>query len=121
MNRNYVLIALLAAAPALANDIDPFGLEKDHFTSDRSRSQVVAEFKQAQSAGELPVAGEVGFKFVTTPSRKTRAQVVAETGAAGRFGLLVNSGEGAPILATPEQERQIELEGLRAIGVAARE
>ena len=59
-----MLIALLAAAPALANDIDPFGLEKDHFMSDRSRAQVVAEFKQAQTAGELPVAGEVGAKFV---------------------------------------------------------
>jgi hypothetical protein len=120
MNRNYVLIALLAAAPALANDIDPFGLEKDHFMSDRSRAQVVAELKQAQIAGAMPVAGEVGVKFVDTPSRKTRAQVVAETSAAGRLGLLVNTGEGSPILATPAQERQIELEGLRANGVAAR-
>jgi len=120
MNRNYVLIALLAAAPAFANDIDPFGLEKDHFMSDRSRAQVVAELKQAQIAGAMPVAGEVGVKFVDTPSRKTRAQVVAETSAAGRLGLLVNTGEGTPILATPAQERQIELEGLRANGVAAR-
>jgi hypothetical protein len=57
-----------------ANDIDPFGLEKDHFMSDRSRAQVVAALKQAQIAGELPVAGNVGVKFVDTPSRKTRAQ-----------------------------------------------
>jgi hypothetical protein len=90
MNRNYVLIALLAAAPAFANDVDPFGFEKDHFMSDRSRAQVVAEFKQAQISGALLGTGEVGLNFVDTPSRKTRAQVVADTSAAGRLDPLVN-------------------------------
>jgi hypothetical protein len=45
----------------------------------------------------------------------TRTQVVAETRAASRFGLLVNRGELGPVLETPEQTHQIELDGLRAI------
>jgi len=119
MNRKVLLIALLAAAPAFANDVDPNGFEKEHFVTSRTRAQVQAEFKQAQKAGELPVAGEIGVRFVDAPSRKTRAQVVAETLEARRLGLLENRGELGPVLATPEQERQIELAGLRAIGVTA--
>jgi len=119
MNRKYLLIALLAAAPAFANDVDPFGFEKEHFSATRPRAEVAAELKRAQQAGELPVAGEIGQKFVDAPSRKTRAQVVAETLEARRLGLLVNRGELGPVVATPEQDRQVELAGLRAIGVAA--
>jgi hypothetical protein len=119
MNRKYLLIALLAAAPAFANDVDPFGFEKEHFTSSVSRAQVEADLKQAQRAGELPVAGEIGVKVADTPSRKTRQQVVAETLEARRLGLLVNRGELGPVTPTAEQERQIALAGLRAIGVTA--
>jgi len=118
MNRKVLLIALLAAAPAFANDVDPNGFEKEHFITSRTRADVQAELRQAQKAGELPV-GEIGVRFVDTPSHKTRAQVVAETLEARRLGLLENRGELGPVLATPEQERQIELAGLRAIGVAA--
>jgi hypothetical protein len=119
MNRKYLLIALLAAAPAFANDVDPFGFEKEHFTGTHTRAEVAADLKRAQQAGEMPVAGEIGVKFLDAPSRKTRAQVVAETLEAGRLGLLVNRGELGPVMATPAQERQIELAGLHAIGVAA--
>jgi hypothetical protein len=113
------LLALLAAAPAFAGDVDPYGFEKEHFVSARARAEVHAELLQAQNAGTLPVAGEIGVKFVDAPSRKTRAQVVAETLEARRLGLLANRGELGPLVATPEQERQIELAGLRAIGTTA--
>jgi hypothetical protein len=119
MNRKYLLIALLATAPAFANDVDPFGFEKEHFTSSASRAQVEADLKQAQRAGQLPVAGEIGVKVADAPSHKTRQQVVAETLEARRLGLLVNRGELGPVTPTAEQERQIALAGLRAIGATA--
>jgi hypothetical protein len=119
MNQNYLLSPLLAAAPAFANDVALFGFEAEHFLSTRSHAQVAAGLKQAQKAGQLPVAGEIGVRFVDTPSRKTRAQVVAEPLEARRLRLLVNRGEPGPVLATTEQERQIELLGLREIGLTA--
>lgn len=119
MNRKYLLIALLAAAPAFANDIDPFGFEKEHFVSSYSRAEVTADLERAQRAGELPVAGEVGVRFVDAPSHKTRAQVAAETLEARRLGLLTGAGERDTVVATPEQERQIMLSGLRTIGATA--
>jgi hypothetical protein len=45
---------------------------------------------------------------------------VAETREARRLGLLDGRGELGPIVATPEQQRQIELAGLRVIGDTAR-
>lgn len=119
MKGKYLLIGLLAAAPAFANDVDPFGFEKEHGVGTRARTEVQAELKQAQQAGELPVPGEIGVKVADAPSRKTRAQVVAETLEARRLGLLVNRGELGPVVATPEQERQIELAGLRAVQLSA--
>jgi hypothetical protein len=119
MKRKYLLIALLAAAPAFANDVDPYGFEKEHFSATGSRAQVVRDLEQARIAGQLPVAGEIGVRFIDAPSSKTREQVVAETREARRLGLLENRGELGPVLATPEQERQIAVAGLRAIGVTA--
>lgn len=121
MNRKYVLVALLAAAPAFANDVDPFGFEKEHATGAFTRAQVQEELKQARSAGLLPVAGEIGVRVVATPARKSRAQVVAETREARRLGLLDGRGELGPIVPTPAQEHQVQLAGQRAIGVTAEE
>jgi hypothetical protein len=113
MKRIHVFAALLAAAPAFANDIDPLGLEKAAGASATSRAQVVAELRAAQAAGQLP-RGEVGVAFAAEPSTKTRAQVVAETLEAARLGVLAWRGDIAPVIATPAQERQIQLAGLRA-------
>jgi hypothetical protein len=112
------LVALAFGTAVRANDVDPFGFEKEHFISSRSRADVVAEFKAAQAAGQLPVAGEIGVRFVDPPGTKPRAQVVAETLEARRLGLL-SYGELGPRQATPEEERQIQMAGLRALeGVA---
>jgi len=113
------LAATLVATEVFANDIDPFGFEKEHFISAKSRAEVVADLKRAQAAGELLVPGEIGAKVAETRSIKSRAQVLAETLEAKRLGL-VTYGEAAPKQATPAQERQIELAGMRAAaGVTA--
>lgn len=119
MKAKVLFLALLAAAPAFANDVDPFGFEKEHGVGTATRAEVRAEFDQARAAGQLPVYGEIGVRFVDAPSQKTRAQVVAETREAGRLGLLQSRGELGPVIATPEQQRQIELAGLRVIGITA--
>ena len=71
------LAALLASTAALANDIDPYGFEKEHFVSSASRADVKRDLQLAQKNGELSV-GERGMKVVDQPSTKTRAQVAAE-------------------------------------------
>lgn len=109
-----VLASLLAWAPVRANDVDPFGFEKEHFVTSKARAEVVADLKAAQANGELPIPGEIGVRPADVPSVKTRAQVVAETLEAARLGLLTY-GELGPKRATPAQERQIELAGMRAV------
>jgi hypothetical protein len=118
MKRTLVLAALLVATSAFANDIDPFGFEKEHFQTSKSRAEVTADLKVAQATGQLPKYGEVGLQPLETKSIKTRAQVAAETREAARLGLLSGYGEAGPKQATPEQERQIELAGLRALDQA---
>lgn len=70
--------------------------------------------KAAQAAGQLPIPGELGVRFVDAPSTKPRAQVVAETLEAARLGLLTY-GELGPKQPTAAQERQIEMAGRRAL------
>ncbi len=106
MKRNLFLAALLISSSVLANDIDPFGFDKQASPSAKSRAEVRAELKAAQIAGELPV-GEIG-KAVAVASTATRAQVAAETREAARLGLL-SYGEIGPVQATQ----------VRAIGVTA--
>jgi hypothetical protein len=115
MKRTLVLAALLVATSAFANDIDPFGMEKEHFQFSESRAEVKADLKAAQAAGQLPVFGEVGVKPVEIASTKSRAQVAAETREAARLGLLSSYGEAGPKQATPAQEQLIQLAGQRAI------
>ena len=78
-----VLASLLISTSVFANDVDPNGFEQQHFTSTKSRAEVVADLKAAQAAGQLPV-GELGVKFVDAASTKSRAEVAAETRQAPR-------------------------------------
>jgi len=107
-------VSILASMPAWANDIDPFGFEKEHFVASRSRAEVVADLHAAQAARQLPVAGEAGLRFADAPSTTPRAQVVAETREVARLGL-ISYGEAALKQATPAQERLIELAGMQAV------
>jgi hypothetical protein len=99
---------------ARANDVDPFGFEKDHFVTSKSRAEVVADRQAAQAAGLLPIPGELGVRVAETRSVKSRAQVVAETLEAQRLGLLTY-GEVGPRQATPDEERQIQTAGRQAL------
>ena len=107
------LFSMLVCTSVLANDVDPFGFEKEHFIASKSRAEVVADLKAAQATGQLPIPGELGVKFVDAPSTRSRAQVVAETLEAARLGLL-SYGELGPKQPTEAQEKQIELAGMRA-------
>jgi hypothetical protein len=115
MKSTLVLAALLVASSAFANDIDPFGFEKEHFQFAKARAEVSADLKVAQATGQLPAYGEVGIRPIEGKSVKTRAQVAAETREAARLGLLGFYGEAGPKQATAEQEHQMELAGLRAL------
>lgn len=112
-----LLVLSLAAFAARANDIDPFGFEKEHFITSKTRAEVVADVKAARADGVLPVPGELGVRPAEVASVKTRAQVAAETREAARLGLIVY-GEAAPKTPTPEQQHQIELAGMRAAASA---
>ena len=113
-----ILASLLASTAAFAqNDIDPFGFEKQVFVSTKSRAEVDADARQALAAGQTSRGETVYVEY--TPSVKSRAQVAAETREAARLGLLASRGEAGPVQPTAEQEQQIRLAGLRAIGNTA--
>jgi len=119
MKRFILFASMLASTSVFAHDVDPFGLEKDHFASSMERADVETQANrpQAQFGIRIDDAG----RSITTPSTVLRAQVAAETRAAARLGLLRHDALG-PAQATVEQERQIKQAGLRAIGqIAARD
>ena len=111
MNRKLLfVVGLIAASPAFADDVDllPHGY-------------VSAAIRAAQSDSSGRVAAtpasitDAGAQPPSVPSVKSRAQIVAETREAARLGLLNGSEGGIDI--TPEQLRQIEQAGLRAVAI----
>ena len=115
MKSTLVLAALLVATSAFANDIDPNGFENEHFQFSKTQAEVAADFKVAQTTGQLPVFGEIGVTPIEENSVKTREQVAAETREAARLGLRRAYGEADQKQATVEQEQQIKLAGLSAL------
>jgi hypothetical protein len=115
MKTTLILASLLVSSSVLANDIDPFGFDKQVFVGTMSRVEVDADARFALAQGRIP-SGEKGMSFSDAPSGKSRAQVAAETLEASRLGLLTTYGSAGRIPSTPEQERQIQLAGERAIG-----
>jgi hypothetical protein len=113
-----VLASLLISTSVFANDVDPFGFEKEHFVTSKSRTEVAVDLQIAQASGQMPV-GELGVKPVEIKSTRSRAQVAAETREAARLGLLSGYGELGPKQATVDQEQQIKLAGQLAIGHSA--
>src|SRR5262245_62616793 len=89
VSKSTVVTALMFVATfARANDVDPFGFEKEHFAASKSRTEVVADLRAAQATGQLPVAGEIGVRFADETSVKSRAQVIAATREAARRSTL---------------------------------
>ena len=115
MKYKSLIVLLLAASPVLADDMYPFGFDKEPVVSTKTRAQVQAELKAAQAAGEPLGGGEAGFRFINAPSTKSRAQVLAEMREASRLGLLNSFGEAGPPITTPAQEEQIRQAGVRAL------
>ena len=111
MKRFVLLASLLASTAVFANDIDPMGFEKEHFSSSMTRADAVARSQAPLVLGNK--YDDVG-RVASSPSTRTRAEVAAETAQAARFGLLRN-GERDLTFGTAEQEEQIRLAGQRAI------
>jgi hypothetical protein len=103
------IAALAASSSAFANDVD--------FYPNGFVSSAIREAHAARVAELARPAGEANAP-APAPTKKSRAQVAAETQEAARLGLL-NTGEVGAFQATPEQAHQIELAGLRARGSEA--
>lgn len=112
MKKIVLLLSVLASTAAIANDVDPFSFEKEHSQSSLSRAEAIERSKAAQAPS---IRIDDQGRAITAPSKKTRAQVAAETLEAVRLGL-ITYGERAPAQTTAEQEAQIELAGQRAGG-----
>ena len=109
--RKFVLLAsLLATTSVFANDVDPFGFEKEHFSNTMSRADVMDRWAQPLVLGNK--FDDVG-RVVSPPSTKTRAEVAAETSEAINLRLM-SYGERGLELATPEQAERIRVAGRRA-------
>jgi len=113
--KSVVLFAsLLASGSVFANDIDPWGFEKEHFRSSMTRAEALADSR-------APLVASKGYddqgRTITGPSALTRAQVEAETREAARLGL-IRYGEAMPVLGTATEEDQIKLAGQREIRTA---
>ena len=80
-----------------------------------TRADVQAQAIAARDAGHF-VNMDTQPLVVPTGVSKTRAQVVAETNEARRLGLLDRGINGGVKVATPEQNEQVRLAGLRATG-----
>ncbi len=104
---------VVVSAPAFANDVDPFGFEKQaQSPSTMTRADVNAAMKQK---AVITMKIDDQGRLITMPSVKSRAQVAAEAAAASRLGLN-RFGEMEPVQGTPAQEQAIQLAGQRALG-----
>lgn len=108
MKRTFVLLALLASSSVFANDVDPFGFEKQTFVGGKSFSEVRAETLAAAKNGEIQY-GEVGVVKAVEPSfAKSRQQVKAELAVARANGE-TNYGETYdPLHAAIQHSAQIQ-------------
>jgi hypothetical protein len=112
MKRKLLLAAgLIVASSAFADDVD---LLPNGYVSSVIRA---AQSESIERAAAVPAPSrEAGAKPTHVSSAKTRAQVIAETREAARLGLL-NVGESGTVDIAPEQLRQIEQAGLRALAI----
>ncbi|HUL65348.1 MAG TPA: hypothetical protein VLW55_12095 [Burkholderiaceae bacterium] len=110
MRKFVLLAALFATTSVFANDVDPFGFEKEHFSGTMSRADVIDRWQQPLVLGNK--FDDVG-RVVSPPSTKTRAEVAAETSEAINLHL-TSYGERGLEPATAEQEERIKVAGRRA-------
>lgn len=88
-----LMIAMFAAAPVLANDIDPHGFEKQPFVATLTQGDVRADLAQAQAQGALSHGEIYAVASADAAASKSRAEVSADlTVARGRGE--TNYGEG---------------------------
>jgi hypothetical protein len=95
----------LLSSPAFADDVDIL-----------PNGYVSSVIRQLQADGSRSYSVTASLGETGTARTKSRAQVIAETREADRLGLL-SHGESYAVEATPEQTRQIEQAGLRALAI----
>jgi len=83
MRNAIVFVSLLAAAPAFADATDSFSFLNESFAVVKKAAQAAADFPRSNAEPRLTEAGD---PLVVPPSRKTRAQVTADTGGAAYPG-----------------------------------
>jgi len=127
MRNAIVLVSLLAAAPAFADETDSFSFLNGSFAVVNKTAQAAADFPRSNAEPRLTEAGD---PVVVPPSRKTRAQVIVETRAAThpgqwRYGEAGPSEPGiandAPVLSRAQvvaETREARLLGLLHYGEA---
>ena len=80
-----LVLVLLAASPAFANDVDPTGFDQQAFVGSKSRAQVQDELRQAQASGEIswqPTYGTREAKATAHSAGKSRADVASDLASA---------------------------------------
>jgi hypothetical protein len=110
MKKFVLLASLLATTSVFANDIDPFGFEKEHFSGTMSRAEVLDRWQQPLALG---TRFDDVTRVISPPSTKSRAEVAAETSEAIHLHL-TSFGERGLEPATAEQEERIKIAGQRA-------
>lgn len=116
MKQFLILASLVVSTAVFANDVDPNGFEKQHFQSSMTRSEAVTASKAAPAPS---IRIDDQGRAITAPSKKSRAQVEAETREAARLGLLRNDDVRGQARGSVEQEQQINLAGQRASNQSA--
>lgn len=93
MKVSMLMIAMFAAAPVFANDIDPHGFEQQPFVAAVTQGEVRADLAQAQAQGALSHGEIYAIASADSAASKSRAEVSADlTVARGRGE--TNYGEG---------------------------
>jgi hypothetical protein len=108
MNRKFLLIALLAASPAFASELDPFVTEPLPIIGVKSRAEVVAEVLQAQRQGQIARGELYPAAEVAVASSKSRDEVKAELAAARARGELARGEIYAPGFASQQIEPSVQ-------------
>ncbi len=88
MKLNLLITALLASAPAFANDIDPHGFDSQAFVSTRTRAEVSAEAREALRQGQIAQGEIYAPAEVSANEKVTRAAVKADLALARARGQL---------------------------------
>lgn len=109
MKRSFLVLALLASSSAFANDVDPFGFEKQVFVSSKSFAEVRAETLAALKNGEIQY-GETGVLQIAEPTTSKSRQEVRQELAVARANGETSYGEAYDPLRAAHQAQSAQIQ-----------